>query len=187
MRSLQTILGITLFTFFFATFSSYGADVAKIGVIDFQRVLETSSAGKASQAEITKHGKAMETELKKNQEELEEIKKRIDREALVMTKEMREEKEREFRIKINDFKMLEQKFKQEINNLNKRLVRRLRDDVFDLVEEVGKKEGYLLVVEKTEGGVVYAPNTIDITDKLIQLYNTRFAQKTDKKEKSEKK
>ena len=181
MRSLQTIIGITLFTFFFATFSSYGADVAKIGVIDFQRVLETSSAGKASQAEITKHGKAMEVELKKNQKELEEIKKRIDREALVMSKEMRVEKEREFRIKINDFRMLEKKFKQEINNLNKRLVGRLQAEVFALVEEVGKKEGYLLVVEKTEGGVVYAPNTIDITDKLIQLYNTQFAQKTDKK------
>lgn len=187
MRPLQTILCITLFTFLFGIFSSYGADVAKIGVIDFQRILETSSAGKASQAEIMKQGKAMEGELKKNQEELEEIKKRIDREALVMTKEMREEKEREFRIKINDFRTIEKKFKQEINDLNKRLVKRLQDDVFALVEEVGKKEGYLLVVERREGGVVYAPNTIDITDKLIQLYNTRFAQKRDKKEKSEKK
>ena len=187
MRSLQTILGITLFTFFVATGLSYGADVAKIGVIDFQRILETSSAGKASQAEITKQGKGMEAELKKNQEELEEIKKRIEREALVMTKEMREEKEREFRIRVNDFRTLEQKFKKEITDLNKRLVKRLQDDVFELVEEIGKKEGYLLVVERTEGGVVYAPNTIDITDKLIQLYNIRFAQKTDKKEKSEKK
>jgi len=187
MRSIQTILGITLFTFFFATFTSYGADVAKIGVIDFQRVLMTSSAGKASQVEINKQGKAMEAELKKTQEELEEIKKRIEREALVMSKETREEKEREFRIKVNDFRTLENKFKQDLNNLNKRLVKRLQDDVFELVEEIGKKEGYLLVVEKMEGGVVYAPSSIDITDKLIQLYNTRYAQKTDKKEKSEKK
>ncbi|MEW6673773.1 MAG: OmpH family outer membrane protein [Thermodesulfobacteriota bacterium] len=187
MRSLQTIIGIALLTFFIATFSSYGADVAKIGVIDFQRILETSSAGKASQAEINKQGKAMEAELKKNQEDLEEIKKRLEREALVMTKDMREEKEREFRIKVNDFRALEQKFKKDISDLNKRLVKRMQDDVFDLVEEIGKKEGYLLVVEKTEGGVVYAPNTIDITDKLIQLYNTRFAQKTEKKEKSDKK
>ena len=181
MRFLQSILGITLFTFFFGIFSSYGADVAKIGVIEFQRILETSSAGKASQAEISKQGKAMEAELMNNKDELEEIKKRIDREALVMTKEMREEKEREFRIKINDLKTLEQKFKQELSNLNKRLVKRMQDDVFELVEEIGKKEGYLLVVERLEGGVVYAPKTIDITDKLIQLYNTRFSQKADKK------
>jgi len=75
MRFLQTILWVTLFTFFLATFSSFGADVAKIGVVDFQRILVTSSAGKASQAEITKQGKAMEAELRKNQEELEEMKK----------------------------------------------------------------------------------------------------------------
>lgn len=187
MRALQTTLGVILSIFFFTTFSAFGADVAKIGVIDFQRILETSSAGKASQAEITKQGKAMEAELKKNQEELEEIKKRIEREALVMTKEMREEKEREFRIRVNDFRTLEQKFKKDINDLNKRLVKRLQDDVFELVEEIGKKEGYLLVVERTEGGVMYAPNAIDITDKLIQLYNTRFAQRSGRKEKSEKK
>ena len=187
MRSLQTILWLTLFTFFSATFSAYGADGAKIGVIDFQRILTTSSAGKASQAEITKQGKVMEDTLKKNQDELEEIKQRIDREALVMAKEMREEKEREFRIKISDYRALEQKFKTEISDLNKRLVKRLQDDVFDLVEEVGKKEGYLLIVEKTEGGVMYAPTANDITDKVIQLYNTRYAQKTDKKAKGEKK
>ena len=187
MRSLQTILGVTFVTIFFATVSVYGADVAKIGVIDFQRVLETSSAGKASQAEITKQGKAMEIELKKSQEELEEMKRRIEREALVMTKDMRDEKEREFRIKVNDFRTLEQKFKKEINDLNKRLVKRLQEDVFALVEEMGKKEGYLLVVERTEGGVLYAPNAIDITDKLIQLYNSRFAQKADRKDKGEKK
>jgi hypothetical protein len=27
--------------------------------------------------------------------------------------------------------------------------------VFDLIEEVGKKEGYQLVLEKNEGGVIY--------------------------------
>lgn len=186
MRLSHTIWGMMLIVFFI-TAPAFGADVAKIGVVDFQRVLETSSAGKASQAEITKQGSAMEAELKKNQAELEEIKKRIEREALVMTREMREEKEREFRIRLNDFRALEQKFKKEINELNKRLVKRLQDDVFALVEEMGKKEGYLLVVEKTEGGVIYAPNAIDITDKLIQLYNARFAQKTDRKDKGEKK
>lgn len=179
MRSLQLILGITLFTFIFGTLSSYGADVAKIGVIDFQRIIETSSAGKSARAEVNKQGSAMEAELKKTQQELEEIKKRIEREALVMSKEMREEKEREFRIKVNDFRTLEQKFKKEMNDLNRRLVKRLQDEVFSVVEEIGEKEGYLLVLERSP--VLYAPNTIDITDKVIQLYNTRVAQKTGSK------
>jgi len=181
MRFLQTILGFTLFAFFFGTFTVYGADAFKIGLIDLQKVIATSSAGKASQAEINKQGKAMEAKFNKAKEELEEMKKRIEREALVISKEAREEKEREFRIKVNDLRELENKLKLDINNLNRRLVRQLQDEVFDIVEEIGKKDEYTLIVEKNEGGVVYAPADIDITDKLIQLYNTRYAQKTDKK------
>ena len=156
---------------------SLGADVAKIGVINFQRVLEVSSAGKASQGEIGEQGKKMESDLKQRQAELQEIQKKLERERLVMSKEMRDEKERDFRIRINDFKSLEKKYKKELADLNKKLVKRMQDDVFDLVEELGRKEGYLLIVEKLEGGVIYSPKTNDITDKLIQMYNERFSKK----------
>ncbi len=161
---------------------SFGADVAKIGIVDFQRVLETSSAGKASQAEISKQGKKMKEELEKKQTELQELKDKLEREALVMSQEMREEKQRDFRITLNDFKTLEQRYKKELAMLNQKLVKQIQSDVFDLVEELGKKEGFLLIVEKLEGGVVYAPKTIDITDRLIQVYNEKFAQKKGKLE-----
>ena len=155
----------------------FAADVAKIGILDFQRILETSSAGKSSQAEINKQGKVMEAELKKKQSELQELKNKLEREALVMSKEMREEKQREFRITLNDFKTLEKFYKQDMARLNQTLVKRMQADVFKLVEEYGKKEGFLMIVEKLEGGVVYSPKTIDVTDKLIQIYNDQFAQK----------
>ena len=160
--------------------AAFSADVAKIGVINFQRVLEVSSAGKASQAEISEQGKKMESDLKQKQNDLQELQKKLERERLVMSKEMRDEKERDFRIRVNDFKALEKKYKQELAGLNKKLVKRMQEDVFDLVEELGRKEGYLLIVEKLEGGVIYSPKTNDITDKLIQLYNERFAQKAAK-------
>ncbi len=187
MRFFKIITGALLFVFFLGTFPAGAAEAIKIGVIDLQKILETSSAGKASQAEINKQGKAREAQFKNAKEDLEELKKRIEREALVMSKEAREEKEREFRIKANDLRELETKFKQEIIALNQRLVKQLQDDVVSIVEEVAKKEGYELVVEKNEGGVVYVAASSDITDKIIQMYNVRFAQQTEKKEKGEKK
>lgn len=176
MRTIKmAFVGISLLLICWVLPSS-GADVAKIGIIDFQRILETSSAGKASQAEISQQGKIKETELRQKQKELQELKNKLEREALVMSKEMREQKQREFRISVNDFKTLEKKYKKEMARLNQRLVKQIQDDVFELVEEFGKKEGFLLIVEKMEGGVVYSPQTIDITDQLIQIYNEKFAQ-----------
>ena len=151
----------------------YGADVAKIGVVEFQRILDTSSAGKVAKAEITAMGKKMEKELKEKGSELEEIRKRLEREALVMSKEMREEKQREIRIKINDLKALDKKYKQNLQVLNRKLSGRIQKQAMAIAEEIGKAGGYLLIIEKTV--VLYAPNTIDITDQIIQKFNADYA------------
>lgn len=152
------------------------ADVAKIGVIDLQRVMEASSAGKAAQAQIKQQKDKMETDLKDKGAEIEQIRQRLEREAMVMSKESREEKEREARIKLNDFKTLQKKYRTELQRLEKRLVSQLRDDTVALVNEIGKKEGYLLIISRV--GVLYSPNTIDITDKLIKRLNESYSKKS---------
>jgi outer membrane protein len=173
----MAFVGITL-VLLSGALPSYGADVAKIGVINFQKILEISSAGKAADAEIKKQGKKMETELRQKQTELQKLNDKLEREALVMSREMREEKQRELRISINDLKLLEKKYNKEMKILNQKLGKRIQDEVFKMVGEFGKKEGFLLIVEKMAGGVVYSPQTIDITDQIIQLYNENFAQKS---------
>jgi outer membrane protein len=159
--------------FFTFVVISYGADVAKIGIIDFQRVLTSSKVGKSAQEEINRKGKKMEADLKVKGAEIEELKKRLERESLVMSKAQRDEKEREFRIKINDLKSLRKKYTEEFKVFEAELVQKIQKDLFELVSEIGKREGYLLIMEKREGGILYSPNAIDITDKLIKRYNAR--------------
>ena len=104
MRKLKSVCIILFLVFIFSSNSSMAADVAKIGIIDFQRVLEASDAGKTAQSRINERGKLMEKELKGKGAEIEALRKKLEREALVMSREMREEKERQIRININDLK-----------------------------------------------------------------------------------
>lgn len=159
--------------------TAMAADVAKIAVVDFQRIFETSEAGKTVRNEITTKGKKMEAALKEKGAEIEELKKRIEREALVMSKDMREEKEREFRIKVNDIKTLQKKFEAELQTMQKRLLNKIKKEVITIVREIGKTEGYLLIIEKL--GVLYAPSTIDITDEIIKKYNEKTSAGKDTK------
>jgi outer membrane protein len=149
-----------------------GADVAKIGVVEFQRLLDNSDAGKAFKADITEKGKQMEADLKGKGAEIEELKKRLEREALVMSKEMREEKEREFRIKVNDIKILQKKYEAELQGLQKKMMGELQADTLEIINEIGKSGGYLMIMDKR--GVLYAPSTVDITDEVIKRYNTNY-------------
>ncbi len=96
MRILRSVCFISIFIFLFCTNYSFAADVAKIGVIDLQKILESSTAGKSIQAELKKEKDKMEIDLKKKGTEIENIRKRLERESMVMGKEMREEKEREY-------------------------------------------------------------------------------------------
>ena len=97
---------------------------------------------------------------------------------------MREEKEREFRIKVNDIKILKKKYEKNLREVQKRLIKRIRKEVLEIVQEIGKKEGYLLIIENI--GVLYSPNTLDVTDKIIEKYNANFVQETEKDTKAEK-
>ncbi len=186
MRMCKMIFVATVICFCLLA-SSYGADVAKIGIVDFQRILKTSSAGKKATAEINKRGKKIEADLQKRGEEIEATKNKLERESLVMSREMREEKEREIRININDFKTLQKKYVAEFKEQEKRLVARIQEELLEIISEMGKKEGFLLILEKREAGVMYSPNTIDITDRLIQKYNAAFVRNDEKDNKTKQK
>jgi outer membrane protein len=183
MRNSKMLAVTMVFLIFFFVTSSYGADVAKIGIVDFQKILEKSDAGKQATLEINKRGKEMEDDLKKKGEEIDAKRKKMEREALVMSKEMRDEKEREIRININDFKSLKAKYMDDFKQQEAQYVRDIQKQVLQLVTDMGKKEGFLIIFEKREAGVLYAPAAIDITDRVIQKYNAKFGQKTSKESK----
>jgi len=175
MRLIKPVWVISIIIIIFVSHHAFGADVAKIGVIDLQKILETSSIGKFIQSELKTQKDKMEADLKKKGAEIENIRKRLERESMVMGKEKREEKERESRIKINDFKSLQKKYRSDLQKHEGRLMKQLSDDINEIVNQMGKKEGYLLIINKL--GVIYSPNSIDVTDNVIGKLNTKFAKK----------
>jgi outer membrane protein len=54
----------------------------------------------------------------------------------------------------------------------------MKKDVLEIIADVGKAEGYLMIIEKI--GVLYSPTALDISDTIIQKYNERTA-KAEKK------
>ena len=124
----------------------------------------------------------METELKQKGDAVEKIKKQLEREALVISKAKREEREREIRIKINDLKSLQKRYMQDFKTHEQRLVQRIQKSMKKIIDDLGKKEGYLLIIEKRQGGVLYFRQSVDLTDRLIMEYNAQSAQKSTKSE-----
>jgi outer membrane protein len=181
MNVLGNILTVGVLSFFLLTGVSPAADVGKIGVVDFQKILEVSNVCKIAQAEFNRQGKKMEIVLKEKKAEIEDIEKKIDQEPLLINRNAREEKQRELRIKIGDFSALKQKYQDDLKELEDRNIRRVQKEVVEMVQDIGKKEGYTMILEKRAGGVVYMPLAMDITDAVIQIYNARTPKTASKK------
>ena len=152
---------------------AFAADVAKIGVLDAQRVLETSSAGKAAQARIKAQGSQKTDDLKKKAGEFKALEEQLQREVMVMSQEKRDDKSRELKIRKVEIEDLQKKYSREMNQLQQQELNRIQADIVNLAKEIGKEEGYLLIL--TKENAVYYPSSIDVTDKLIQKYNAKFA------------
>jgi len=164
---------VAIFLIYGFSAQAYAADVAKIGTIDFQRILDVSTAGKEAQAELNKQAQQMEADLKSKGADIEADRKQFEKEALVMNKEMKSAKELEIRKKINNFKQLQQRYTGIARELQFRLMGQIRSAIEKVVKEIGTKEGYLLIFEKKEAGLVYMPSKIDITDKVIKQFDAQ--------------
>jgi len=169
MALLVSIMGIP---------SGFGADVAKIGTVNFQKIFDNSKAGQKVKEEIKEEGQRMEADLKQTGDEIQQIKEMLERDAGVMNKDAREEKKWQYERKVEDVKALKRKYDRQIQELQMRLVNNVRKEVLAIIQEYGKREGYLLIMEDLN--TVYSPESLDITDKVIQLYNAEH----DKKKKS---
>jgi outer membrane protein len=150
-------------------------NTVKIGVIDLQKVLESSNAGKAAQNELKSQRDRMQTDLKQRGAEIQEIESRMAREAMVMSKEAREEKEREHRIKVSDFQALQRKYQNDLQEVERKLMGQLQKEITELVGEIAKKEGYGLIVSNI--GVIYSQPAIDLTERLVKELNAKPAKK----------
>ncbi len=167
------ILGLAGVLLFLTIQAAVAADVAKIGVVNTQKVLMNSDAGKAIQNQINQTGQKMEADLKRKGKEIEDLKARLQREAMVLSKEVRDERERDIRIKINDLKSSQLKHRRSLQLLEKRLLSRMKKQIQDVAAKLGKKGGYLLIIDRA--GVIYAPAALDITDRLIRQFNADYA------------
>jgi len=154
---------------------AFSADPVKIGVVDLQKILETSNSGKAAQNELKVQRDKMQADMKQRGNEIQEIESRMQREAMVMSKETREEKEREHRIKVSDFQALQRKYQSDLQEVERKLMGRLQTEITSLVGDIAKKDGYLLVISNI--GVIYSLPSTDITERLIQELNAKSGKK----------
>ncbi|MCP4762037.1 MAG: OmpH family outer membrane protein, partial [archaeon] len=130
MKQIRIALSVMIF-FFALNATGFCAEAIKIGVINFDKILQDSSAGKMIQKEIKAKGEEFQKAILTEKKSLDEMRKTFEREALVLSPEKQQEKQREFRIRANDFQKMQQNFQNQFKKLEFQKLNEIRKQVFE--------------------------------------------------------
>ncbi len=165
----------------FSVSTAYAADAAstpaaapKIGVVDMQTVATTSDPAKSAKDEMEKkygkERKALEDEgekLRKRAEKLKDPKSSEDAKlAFLRSKQELDQKTRTFMRKVEQDEV---KIRQEMVTL-----------VFNATYNVAQRKQFTFVVDVTAGGVLYAEQSMDLTQEVLEEVNKLFKEQDSK-------
>ena len=162
----------------------YPADsqaTTKIAVIDMQKVMRESHAGKAAMEKLNKKFEKLREELKKKQEELKAFKDDLEKKAPLLSEEARAEKERQYKKMLREFKDQSDDAQFEMRQAESRTMEPILKELEKVVTKIGKEKGYSLILENKMPGIYYVSPDADITDEIIKAYDEMKAKEHKKK------
>ncbi|MBI3001969.1 MAG: OmpH family outer membrane protein [Deltaproteobacteria bacterium] len=156
-----------------ALFPSAGwpEDTLKVGVVDVQRVISGSQVGKRAKEKFRAEVKKAEAELLKEKQEVERLKGDLDKKGALLRAEEKQELERQFQRRYRDYLREMQSFQEELRQRENEMTAQILDDLREVVVEIGKKEAFTVILGQAQ--MLYSGKALDITDRVIELYNQR--------------
>lgn len=142
----------------------------KIGYIDLQKAIQSTSAGKKAKTELEtefnkrkKDIEAKETDIKKMTEDLEKKKAVLSEEAL-------QKKQMEVQEEMLKYRELVGKNQVEIQKKERDLTSPILDKMRTIIDKMAKNDSYTVILEKNEQSVLWVKGEIDVTDKVVQEF-----------------
>jgi outer membrane protein len=144
---------------------------ARLAVIDVQKVLTTSNAGKAAYDRLKKMQDDRITRAQKMDEEVKNMENDLNAKKMSLS----EDKLNDLNKQISDKKIAEQRYAQdadrEVGEARDRELQALEAKIKPVIDQIGKEMGLAAIFNKFESGLVYASDAIDITDNVIKRFN----------------
>ncbi len=165
-------LAATLLAFVAPLFAPVAAHAdAKIGVVDLQRAINETEDGRKAKAQLQTLFKSRQQELDKKQKDLGKMKDDIEKQKDVLARDVVQKKFDAYQKLFTELQQIYVEYQKELAGKEAELTKGILERMQRIVQRIGQAGGYTLVLERSEGGVVWVPTNLDLTDDVIQRYN----------------
>ncbi|HEY7213781.1 MAG TPA: OmpH family outer membrane protein [Thermoanaerobaculia bacterium] len=148
----------------------------KIAVIDTEKILLSSQAGKKALADLKKLQEQREGELRAKAQELKDLQTKISEGRLSLAQDKLADLSKQYEEKEINLRRQQDDATRELNKKRDEMLGQIDDRVMPVINQVGKDLGYTLIFRKFESGLIYADDALDITSVIIQRLDAAAAQ-----------
>ena len=144
----------------------------KIGYVDLQRALNEVEEGKSAKALLKKDFDEKQRQLDVKKAEFDKAQAEFEKQAVVMSDQARRDRGQDLERRARDLQALFVNLQKDLAERAREATRGIFERMSVIVREIAEAEGFTMVLEKGTG-IVYAPESLDLTNDLIRKYNAR--------------
>ena len=162
---------VAIFLLLLIAMPAWAQEKLKIGVVDIQRVISESQAGKAAKDKFQTQVKKIEADLLREKQTVEKMKSDFEKKSALMNEEDRRNQEKEIQKRERGYVLGMRDSEQELRQREGEMTSEIFKGIVKIVGEMGKGEKFSVIFERSQ--VPYSDDAIDVTKKIIELYNGR--------------
>jgi outer membrane protein len=143
-----------------------------VALIDVQQVVRESDRGKEAFQKLRELQEQKLEQAKQMQQEIDALRDQFSKQRLTLSQEKLEELRKQIEDKGIALKRFQDDAQREIDDAQRKELEKLELTIMPVVDEIGKEKGLTLIFDKFRAGLLYADEAVDITEEVIQRYNT---------------
>lgn len=155
--------------FFGAMSASVFADSAKIGVVDLQKIMQTSNQMKDIQQKLEKEFKPRRDKLVVTETNLKNDMEKFKRDAAILSANQKKDLEKKIVAAQQQFERDGQQYQQELSTAHNEAMEGLYTKVRAAIAKIAKDEKYDIIVQKDAAPFSIA--ALDVTEKVVKAIN----------------
>ena len=144
-----------------------------VAVIDVNQLVQDSAAGKEAMLRLKKAQDAKVAERKKMTDDMDALQKQLDAQRSTLTDSKIADLQKQIEDKQIALRRFDDDTQQQLEELKQKELSGLEKQIMPIIQELGKEKKLLLIFNKYQSGLVYADDSIDITDEVLKRFNTR--------------
>ncbi len=172
LKSAIFFLGTAFFLSHLGSVVASASTSPKLGYVDMQKAITMTTEGKKAKDQLEKEFKKKQAELKKKEDDLKEMSKDFEKKSLVLSDDVKLKKQQELQEEMLRYRELVGKSQLEIQKKERDLTMPIVNKLKDLIGEMAKKEGYTMILEKSEQSVLWAVDSADLTGQLVKAFES---------------